>query len=778
MRRGPGGTGPGGGPRPAGEQATADRLPGLGDGGRREGLVGDRRGGVVGDRHEGRVGDRRQAVVGGRRRRGGPPGRQRGLRRSRPLGGHLGDHRRTRLQGGEGGDARRGLGRAVDQLRSHRVGGVEHRRAHLVDGGLQRELLGLLVGRLLDGQPLEDGTRQRDGHDDARGPAAPQQHRCLEPRGQAPHHEQSQPLRHGDLGDRRVGDALVRVGDLGLGHAQAVVGDGEVDAVTGDRRGDDDPGLGVGEVRGVLEQLGEQVGDAEGVPPGDLGVLGHRQVDAVVGLDLADRGTDHVGQRHRAPQPPGRVDAGQDQQALGVAAHPGGEVVEGEEPLEDVGVLLTGLHRVQLGELATEQHLVAARDVDEHLGDARPQRGLLLGDLHGDVVDGVEGLGQPADLVAGLHGDRLDGHSGAFARDLHPLDHSRQLGADLAGGNGEPAQRPGDPPGQPDRQQQSQAQSEDGGRDEHHGPLLLAALRLPGDGGDVCHHGRLGVDHRTDARVGGTDPRDGTAVVGSAALEQSGQVTPDLVDLVVLRGGEGVVERGVRAGLGTALEVGEGGALLRDQGSRLPVVGLGQGAAQQGALDDVALVRGELDGGGHRLVGLQPADQLAAAGGRDDARQVEVGADDLAVEHVRLGAEEAARIDGRPGGGDLLVTGRGPADRDLDRRRHLRHGRLGHQRPQAAYLLVGEQALALHPGLAAVLRVLQVGQRRAALLLEAVHHAVDLDRDVGERLDLAGLAGGRHLATDQQRRDDREEQGRDGEYGEQLGAHTCVTQHG
>jgi hypothetical protein len=53
-------------------------------------------------------------------------------------------------------------------------------------------------------------------------------------------------------------------------------------------------------------------------------------------------------------------------------------VVELEQAVEDVGVFLARLHPVQLGELAAEQHLVAAGDVDEHLGDAGPQRRLLL----------------------------------------------------------------------------------------------------------------------------------------------------------------------------------------------------------------------------------------------------------------------------------------------------------------------------------------------------------------------------------------------------------------
>ena len=100
--------------------------------------------------------------------------------------------------------------------------------------------------------------------------------------------------------------------------------------------------------------------------------------------------------------------------------------------MQEVGVFLPCLHLVELRELATEQHLVAAGDVDEHLGDARAQRGLLLRDTQGDLVDRVERLGQATDLVAALHGDRLDDDAWAFSRCLHPLDHARELLADLS----------------------------------------------------------------------------------------------------------------------------------------------------------------------------------------------------------------------------------------------------------------------------------------------------------------------------------------------------------
>jgi hypothetical protein len=75
-----------------------------------------------------------------------------------------------------------------------------------------------------------------------------------------------------------------------------------------------------------------------GTPPGPRpGVDRQADVDPLVRLDLGGGRTDDVGQRHVLTQAPVGVDAGQHEQRLGVAAHPGGEVVEPEEVLERSG---------------------------------------------------------------------------------------------------------------------------------------------------------------------------------------------------------------------------------------------------------------------------------------------------------------------------------------------------------------------------------------------------------------------------------------------------------
>ena len=212
--------------------------------------------------------------------------------------------------------------------------------------------------------------------------------------------EETEALLAERVGCRRRPDLEVRCLELGGGHAEPVVDDLDDDVVADDTRLDLDRRLGLREDRGVLEELREQVGRAEGVEAVHLRVDRELELDAVVLLDLGRGRADHVGQRHRLTDAAARVDAGQDEQRLGVAAHPGGEVVEAEQVREGVRVFLGTLEGVDERQLAVEEHLVTSRDVDEHLSDRPTQGGLLLGDLQGRRVDRVERCGKHADLVA------------------------------------------------------------------------------------------------------------------------------------------------------------------------------------------------------------------------------------------------------------------------------------------------------------------------------------------------------------------------------------------
>src|ERR1019366_4800075 len=98
--------------------------------------------------------------------------------------------------------------------------------------------------------------------------------------------------------------------------------------------------------------------------------------------------------------------AGEDEEAFGVAAHAGGEVVELEEGGQLVGFAGVAFEVVEEGELTVEKALVAASEVDVEVADALPEEHrLLFGDGDRARLDVREGFGQRADLVVGFDAD-------------------------------------------------------------------------------------------------------------------------------------------------------------------------------------------------------------------------------------------------------------------------------------------------------------------------------------------------------------------------------------
>src|SRR3546814_16481957 len=77
-----------------------------------------------------------------------------------------------------------------------------------------------------------------------------------------------------------------------------------------------------------------------------------------------------------------------------------------EEVLEDVGVGLVALQVGDEVELAAEQVLVAAPEVDVRVADVAAQHGLLDGEVDGAGLDRAQRGGDVTDLVTRLHGDR------------------------------------------------------------------------------------------------------------------------------------------------------------------------------------------------------------------------------------------------------------------------------------------------------------------------------------------------------------------------------------
>ena len=122
--------------------------------------------------------------------------------------------------------------------------------------------------------------------------------------------------------------------------ADPLVGDGDGAPVGGERSVHQHVGVGAGVPHRVLQQLGEEVDQLGGVLAVDLDTGAGEQLDPLVLLDFGGSGPDRVLQGHRAPTLALRLAVGQDQQALGVAAHAGGQVVDLEQGVEDLGIVL------------------------------------------------------------------------------------------------------------------------------------------------------------------------------------------------------------------------------------------------------------------------------------------------------------------------------------------------------------------------------------------------------------------------------------------------------
>ena len=121
--------------------------------------------------------------------------------------------------------------------------------------------------------------------------------------------------------------------------------------------------------------------------------------------------------------------------------------------LEHLGVLLPRFQLVEQLDLAVDEGLVAAGQVDVEVADPLlEQGGLLGGHVDGHRLHDVEGLSEVAELVVGSHLDRLEGGGEVVLIVVHRVAEGvDQLGQPLlgqvVGGLGELAQRSGDGPG-------------------------------------------------------------------------------------------------------------------------------------------------------------------------------------------------------------------------------------------------------------------------------------------------------------------------------------------
>src|SRR5579875_1364284 len=102
-----------------------------------------------------------------------------------------------------------------------------------------------------------------------------------------------------------------------------------------------------GELGGVLDELSDEVDDVRnGVPAQDTLNRGH-DLDPRILLDLGNGGAQHLVHGYLPGPLAPRHGTAEYSQALRLAAHTGGEVIDGEQPLEKVRVLDLGLQIVE-----------------------------------------------------------------------------------------------------------------------------------------------------------------------------------------------------------------------------------------------------------------------------------------------------------------------------------------------------------------------------------------------------------------------------------------------
>lgn len=515
--------------------------------------------------------------------------------------------------------------------------------------------------------------------------------------GGQPHHDvqpQAQRLVDG-LGGRGgldVAEPLVELGHPLRGHPDALVLDREHDlAALQQPAGQLDMGLRRGERGGVLQKFGDQVAEVVRGEPGDLGVRRQRLDDhPLVALDLADRGAQHVQQRHR-PLVVGAVllRTRQDEEVLAVAAHLRGEVVQLEEGFQPLGVLLALLQRLDDAELALHEAQGAQREVDEpavypvvqgrqplgEIGDLLLERlallleHLALGDQPLPATDQPLALalqfgGAPRQL-ADLGVQRIDGPHGGGEFIVAALVAEGLL---VCGVGGQPfgaepqrgerlGQRAGRPDAGADGQQQAQRLQTDAQLQLRHRVVAQRAEPLDIGGG----HGRFDAPHQPDTGgEGGLHPR--------AAEPQIGRVQPGLVGQpgqIALRGGDvGAVDGAVVAVAGALarglLEVAQGALFtgvghLGEGGQPGLAAARGEPGEQQGAgaggLFGGAAQRGQRAQVG--VGGVRPGGQSAGDVVTDRAERLE-GLGVGAVDPIgRFGPGQRLLADLREGGQQL-----------------------------------------------------------------------------------------------------------------------------
>ncbi len=270
------------------------------------------------------------------------------------------------------------------------------------------------------------------------------------PGGQLCPHEQAQPVGVGQVEVGRPGQLLIDLGQLAGLNAQAPVVDLDGEPVGHPLGPDLDPGARGREHCRVLDQLSQQV-DHVRHGRGGHRVLGRGQHGyPLVVLDLGHGPADHVDHRYRLGPGPARCRAGQDGQALRVAAHPGGEVVQREQVAQRGRVRGLVFQRVDEAQLPLQQRLIPPGQADEHLPQPVPQAGLP--GCRGDR--GALQAGHGAHCLGDLGAPRLQpghadirGHGGLVSPPQLIQELRQLLARELLGRAGQAGDVTGDPAG-------------------------------------------------------------------------------------------------------------------------------------------------------------------------------------------------------------------------------------------------------------------------------------------------------------------------------------------
>lgn len=246
---------------------------------------------------------------------------------------------------------------------------------------------------------VQQRRRQQDDRSRSAVGRGPQVHFDAVAGGEPADHEEAEPVAVEEVEGLGLFDAAVGVAQGIRAHAESPVLDLYGVAVAHWFTGDPHARVGRRELGRVLHDLGEQVrevGDGR-ADDGRLGELTY--LHACVVLDLGDGRADDVGQRDRHAPGPAGCRSGEDDQALGVPSHTGGEVVEAEQVAQFVRVLGAAFHAVEEVELTVHQDLAAAGEVHEDPGDAAGEFGAFDGGPQSGAVHCAQGLDDLADLV-------------------------------------------------------------------------------------------------------------------------------------------------------------------------------------------------------------------------------------------------------------------------------------------------------------------------------------------------------------------------------------------